>query len=174
MAVLVNHSTVDIVMDTLPVIKLTEWYGTPARDEIYAYARICISGGALRLSMSVFDGEPPVTQQAIVLLKLGRTALQLVFTPDRQVQLFADGQALPFPGGLFGAGSDEQGWYWQASCAMDAALLESCGAKLPAAGESFFGGFYLKDSLEEAFGSAFVCPDHTMQSGMTQLVVIPY
>ena len=174
MAVLVNHSISDIVMDTLPVIKLTEWYGTPARDEVYAYARLCISGGALRLSMTVFDGEPPATQQAIALLRLNGVLLRLVFTPDRRVQLYTGDQLVPAPACLFGAGSDEQGWYWQAACTVDAAQLQSSGIPLPAVGDSFEGGFFLQDAREDAFGSAFVCPDGTPETGLAVLTVIPY
>ena len=174
MAVLVNHSSADIVMDTLPVIKLTEWYGHPERDEVYAYARVCISAGALRLSMTVFDGEPPATQQAIALLRLNGVLLRLVFTPDKRVQLYANGQLAPAPACLFGAGSDEQGWYWQATCTVDDALLQSCGVRLPAAGDSFEGGFFLQDAREEAFGSAFACPDGTPETGLAPLAVILY
>ena len=174
MAVLVNHSPAQIVMDTLPVIKLTEWYGTPARDQVYAYARLCISAGALRLSMTVFDGEPPATQQAIALLRLNGVLLRLVFTPDKRVQLYTDDQLVSAPACLFGAGSDEQGWYWQATCTADAALLQSCGVCLPAVGDSFEGGFFLQDVREDAFGSAFACPDGTPNTGLGTLAVIPY
>ena len=174
MAVLVNHSFSDIVMDTLPVIKLTEWYGAPGRDEVYVYARLCISSGALRLSMTVFDGEPPATQQAVALLRLNGVLLRLVFTPDKRVQLYTDGQLVSAPACLFGAGSDEQGWYWQASCTVDAAQLQRCGIRLPAVGDSFEGGFFLQDAREDAFGSAFACPDGTPKTGLAALTVIPY
>ena len=174
MAVLVNLSFSDIVMDTLPVIKLTEWYGHPERDEVYAYARVCISAGALRLSMTVFDGEPPATQQAIALLRLNGVLLRLVFTPDKRVQLYANGQLAPAPACLFGAGSDEQGWYWQATCTVDASLLQDCGVRLPTVGDSFTGGFFLQDALEEAFGSAFACPDGSPAKGISTFTVIPY
>lgn len=174
MAVLVNHSRTDIVMDTLPVIKLTEWYGTPGRDEVYAYARICISGNALRLSMTVFDGDPPATQQAIALLQLDGGTLRMIFTPDKTVRLLVNDHALPPPACLFGAGSDEQGWYWQATCTVDTSLLKSCDVRLPAVGDSFTGGFFLQDALEEAFGSAFACPDGLSANGVSTFIVIPY
>lgn len=174
MAVLVNHSRTDIVMDTLPVIKLTEWYGTPGRDEVYTYARICISGGALRLSMTVFDGEPPATQQAAALLHLDGGTLKLIFTPDKTVRLSVNDRALSPPACLFGAGSDEQGWYWQATCTVDAPLLQDCGVRLPTVGDSFTGGFFLQDALEEAFGSAFACPDGSLAKGISTFTVIPY
>ncbi|MBQ8610393.1 MAG: hypothetical protein IJ412_01665 [Oscillospiraceae bacterium] len=176
MAVLVNHSPADIVTETLPVIKLTEWYGTPGRDEVYAYARVCICSGALRVSMTVFDGTPPATQQAIAILQPGVTELQLTFTPDKRVLLTADGQAVPLPADacLFSAGADEQGWYWQGVCTLEAGLLQRCGAVLPTPGESFCGGFFLQDALEEAFGSAFAIRGGTLQDCLDTLTVIPY
>lgn len=176
MPVLVNHSPADIVTETLPVIKLTEWYGTPGRDEVYTYARICICGGALRVSMTVFDGEPPVTQQAIALLDLDGVRLQLTFTPDRAAKLTVSGAAASLAGDacLFSAGADEQGWYWQAVCTLDEAFLQGCGAALPAPGTSFLGGFFLQDALEEAFGSAFSIGGSTPADCLDVLTVIPY
>ena len=157
MPVLVDWSNQNIVMDTLPVIKLTEWYGTPARDTVYAYARMCASDRALRLSMTAFDGEPPATQTAFALLQLGEARLRLAFTPDKTVRLTEEttGRRLPDPACTFSAGVDEQGWYWQAACTLEAAALAACGAALPRVGDSFRGGFFVQDALEEAFGSAF-------------------
>ncbi len=178
MAVLVNHTDADIVMDTLPVIKLTEWYGVPGRDQVYAYARVCICRNALRVSMTVFDGEPPATQQAIAVLELGGRLFQLAFTPERRVSFVdctdAVPVSLPAPPCLFSAGSDEQGWYWQALCTVSADALEQCGVPLPVPGDSFRAGFFLQDEAEEAFGSAFPINSSEKTACLGELAVIPY
>lgn len=182
MAVLVNCSRGPIVMDTLPVIKLTEWYGTPGRDEVYAYARFYLREDALCLSMTVFDGCPPATQRAIAAFEFGGQLFELRFLPSQKMewQCFENGawKAQPASACVFSAGSDEQGWYWQAQCTLPAAALNKAGLQLPQPNESFCGGFFLTDELEEAFGSAFrFCgtgiptPDHHC---FTKFSVISY
>ena len=57
---------------------------------------------------------------------------------------------------------------------MDAAQLQRCGIRLPAVGDSFEGGFFLQDAREDAFGSAFACPDGTPKTGLAAFTVIPY
>ncbi len=157
MPVLVDHALRSLVLDTLPVVKLTEWYGTPARDQVYTYARLCVAAGALHLAMTVFDGAPPATQRACARLHLNGKALRLTFGPDGSASATVDGVPATLPEGccLFAAGADEQGWYWQAHAILDRALLQSWGIALPAPGDTFEGGFTLQDENEEAFGSAF-------------------
>lgn len=167
MAVLITHAQQALDMDTLPVIKLTEWYGVPGRDTVYAYARMYFCGGGLRLCMTVFDGHPPATQTAHAVLGLGARTLELAFTAASAGYALWEGETppadpffSPLPAGccLFGAGEDEQGWYWQVTCHLKADFLAGCGLTVPADGQSFCGGFFLQDRLEAAFGSAFAAP----------------
>ena len=156
MAVLIEHLTGPVVMDTLPVIKLTHWYGTPARDEVYTYARLCLCPEGLRVRMTVFDREPAPTETATVLLYLG-TPLRLDFTRST-ARLTGSGTAADLPQTVFSAGADEQGWYWQADCLLSPAELARLNAAPPADGVAFDAAFFLRDTRELAFGSAFSCP----------------
>ncbi len=165
MPIPVDHTSRAPVMDTLPVIKLTHWYGTPARDAVYSYARLAIGSGALHLAVTVFDREPPPTQRFAALLQLPGGTLRLTFGPGHaEAQRMApDGTAtaLPLPAGgcIAGAGEDEQGWYWQVRTALPQGWLSAHGLQLPEAGSLFRGAFILQDGNEEAFGSAFAAPD---------------
>lgn len=156
MAVLIEHLTGAVVMDTLPVIKLTHWYGTPARDEIYAYTRLCLCPEGLRIRMTVFDREPPLTETAAALLLLNRP-LRLEFTQDTARMTVGD-ETCGLPQTIFSAGADEQGWYWQADCLLQQETLARSGVELPADGTAFDAAFFLQDRRETAFGSAFACP----------------
>lgn len=160
MAVWVTCAQRDVEIETLPVVKLTQWYGTPGRDTVYAYARLCFCRGGLWLQMTVFDGAPPATQTAQALLQLGDRWLHLCFAADGQASCRCGDADIPLPAGAcaFGAGQDEQGWYWQATCRLDAAFLARCGATAPRPGQTFAGALFLQDALEEAFGSAFALP----------------
>lgn len=185
MPVLVERAESAVVMDTLPVLKLTEWYGLPGRGTVYTYGRLYVRGGekaALCVGMTVFDGRPPATQRACAAFDFGRGTLWLRFSPGREVRAFCvSGQnlwSLPEPECVFGAGSDEQGWYWQAQCTVDEALLAGCGAGLPAVGSSFSGGLFLTDEMEEAFGSAFAFSGSGVPKPgpacFDEFVVVPY
>ena len=156
MAVLIERLTGPVAMDTLPVIKLTHWYGTPARDEIYAYARLCLCPEGLRIRMTVFDREPAPTEKITALLQMKRS-LRLEFTRDTAC-LTAGSEAYGLPQTVFSAGADEQGWYWQADCLLQRELMARAGAEMPADGVAFDAAFFLRDTREEAFGSAFACP----------------
>ena len=175
MAVLIEHLTGPVVMDTLPVIKLTHWYGTPARDEVYAYARLCLCAEGLRIRMTVFDRQPAPTETATALLRLNKT-LRLEFTWDT-ARLTVGDEAYELPQTVFSAGADEQGWYWQADCLLRQEALARSGIELPADGVAFDAAFFLRDRRETAFGSAFACPADEAPAPercLGQLVLFPF
>jgi len=175
MSVLIESLPAGAAADTLPVVKLTCWYGQPARGPVYSYARICLTQQGLRLVMTVFDGTPPSTQQAVAALGLGKGLVWLSFGPDGSVRAeYRLGDvclSLPAPVCVLGRGSDEQGWYWQVDCTLTPQLLQPCLAvdslvRLPQINSRFPVGFFLRDTQESptVFGSAFADPAVTAGS----------
>lgn len=181
MPLAVALANAELPMETLPVVKLIHWYGAPARDCVYTYGRLYACSGALHLTMTVFDGQPPATQRAMALFRFEAGALlRLCFAPQgtAEAALHRSGQTqtLTAPACRFGAGADEQGWYWQADCVLDAGFLAAVGAPMPAPGVSFEGGLFLQDTLEAAFGSAFAAPAGRLplpQDCLDRLVLTP-
>ena len=175
MAVLVEHLTEPVVMDTLPVIKLTHWYGVPARGEIYAYVRLCLCPEGLHVRMTVFDRQPAPTETASALLRMEKI-LRLEFTRET-ARLTVNGETYGLPQTAFSSGADEQGWYWQADCLLRQDELTRWGVELPADGAAFDAAFSLRDSREAAFGSAFACPageTPAPERCLGQLVLFPF
>jgi hypothetical protein len=165
--------------DTLPVLKTCHFHydGLEQRSiaMVYAYARLYVLRGVLRLSLCAFERipPPPASRMAFALYAGGRALAAAVLAPPRAVDGLAlwvmDKTARPPLTGAFGraadaavpaerfSGEDEQGWYWGARAELPRAVAGQLGLRL-AGGDIFSGALYKYRQGVPAWGSTCAGP----------------
>ncbi len=187
MAFLLTDSAAALPAETLPALKITHFYGAPARGRVYAYMRCYVRRGTLHWCATVFDGAPPATARIALAVTPDDTASRYFFlsvgkdspahlslrrrgTPDAEVETLA----LPAPRRV--AGADEQGEYWGAEGELPAAVFRRAFGTAPKAGSLLPGNVFLYDEAERAFGAAFPCPgcEGPSADAFGTFLVVPY
>ncbi|MDO5602213.1 MAG: hypothetical protein Q4G07_05535 [Oscillospiraceae bacterium] len=186
MSFLVTASDASVVLDTMPALKLTSWNGSPARDTVYSYGKLCLQKGSLALGGWVFDGRPPESQRFCAAFNFapalcgdflsytvssGGVAVCMLHQPGGRVLSCA----APQP--QMSNGNDEQGYYWAFEALLPKELIAAYFGQSPAAGSAFSGNLFLYDAEEDAFGSAFPVPAGRRAptaEGFGDFVAVPY
>lgn len=187
MAFLLTDSAAALPAETLPALKITHFYGAPARGPVYAYLRCYVRRGALHWCATVFDGAPPPTARIALavtaddtasryfFLSLGkdspaRLSLRLRGAPDAEAEVLALPDCRRF------SGADEQGEYWGAEGELPAAAFRRAFGAAPKAGSLLPGNVFLYDEAERAFGAAFPCPgcEGPSADAFGTFLVVPY
>ena len=170
MAFLLTDSAAALPAETLPALKITHFYGAPARGRVYAYMRCYVRRGTLHWCATVFDGAPPATAR-----------IALAITPDDTVSRYfflSVGKDSPARLSLRRrvAGADEQGEYWGAEGELPAAVFRRAFGTAPKAGSLLPGNVFLYDEAERAFGAAFPCPgcEGPSADAFGTFLVVPY
>lgn len=172
MAFLLTDSAVPLPAETLPALKITHFYGRPARGPVYAYLRAYVYRGALCWCTTVFDAAPGPTARMGLAVSLEDGAGRYLFlsvgkAAGARLSLYRRGAAgapdapvrpLAAPAPRFFSGADEQGEYWAAEGQIPAAAFTGVFGRTPAAGCLMPGNVFLYDEAEAAFGAAFPCP----------------
>lgn len=164
MRIPVSCSDAPAVLDTAGAVKVTNYFGRSRLDDIYAYMRICVSGGELVFSLTSFEKSPPPDSRIAAVFCFGeRETAPLLYIstnpePDAEcLILSADGSrhaaALPNPE-RFG-GSDEEGYYWGCSFRLGRDFLREQFGVLIVPGTVFLGNVFKFADGEDAFGEAF-------------------
>ncbi len=185
MPFLVTDSASPLAFETLPALKVTEFYGRPRRGEVYSYLRCYVREGSLYYSVTVFDGAPPATARIGFAITAQDDARRYLFAElgkdiPCQLTLYEDDQpvqTLKAPPVRQLAGQDEQGEYWGAESVLDAQLFRTFFGCAPQAGTLLPGNVFLFDRTETAFGAAFPVPADgpvPTSRGFDSFLVVPY
>lgn len=187
LAFLITDSDTPLLMETVPALKLTEFSGTPARDNVYAYLRCYVHAGTMMLSAASFDGAPRATARFCVCMGFadapqrylcwaaapsGEAALTL-----RDAKTDAVLDTLPCPAVHIVTGGDEQGLFWIAEGCVRADTFRQALGLVPRAGCVMTGNAFLCDTEEAAFGAAAPVPAGfaaPTAAGMDTWMVVPY
>lgn len=189
MAFLLTDSAVALPAETLPALKVTHFYGRPARGCVYAYWRAYLHRGDLCWCATVFDGAPRPTARTALAVSLEDDAGRyLLVTAGKdagaQLRLMARCGGGPdkalaepeAPAPRFFTGADEQGEYWAAEGRIPAAAFREAFGRAPAAGCVMPGNVFLYDTAEASFGAAFPCPGASWPCGaaLGTFLAVPY
>ncbi len=157
MAFPVMQSTLPVVLDTLPALKVRRYHGQSKMGNVYCYARMYFLKDSLQLSLCAFERAPDAatriefavggTEKAFLLLSLSREGATLSRCGGGMPLV------LPAPPPAFFSGVDEQGWYWGAQVSLAAPLLAQAGmVPLP---REFSAAVFKTRTDEDAFGASF-------------------
>lgn len=175
----VTFSSVPIVADTLPALKVRYYCGTAAHKKLYAYARLYVLQGSLQLSLYCFEQTPTANSRLSFLLsKRGKSMVLSVWEKQAslsfQTPLGESTLELPVPS--FFSANDEQGWYWGAHISIPDYLLQQGDFYLHC-GESFVGALFQHVVGQAGFGSCFeISNTDTMAdiANCKSFLVVPY
>ena len=175
---LLTDSREALSMNTLPALKLTHFSGHPARGEVYAYVRLYLFEGALRLCVTSFDETPPETARMALCLAFAddeTRTVRVVFSKYAEAAVDLPGRTQSVPT-ILSTGADEQGWYWQREGELSEALLREALGRAPRAGDVLAGNVIAYDESEDAFGAAFPVPgkDAFSPDGFDVFPVVSY
>ncbi len=185
MSYLITNSNTPLLMDTVPVLKIKEYYGEAGRDNVYSYMRCYAFEGELYCSFTSFDIDPPEGVKMALCLFSPDTNSGLVATASKHsgAQLYAHTSAgedvlsdALQPQSVV-TGVDEQGFYWSVSLTIKKqAFINTFGKEL-SSGELFFGNLFLYSEHESAFGCAFAVPageSALTKKGDGTFLIVPY
>lgn len=188
MPFLISDSAVPLLMETVPVLKIRYYYGSPTRDAVYAYVRLFACKGALHVCMTVFDGEAPEDMRfglalqsadcldTFLLLSAGPAQGSCTLTAH-DAQTGAVQSALDAPRGTWVRGGDEQGWFWSMQTVIPSTAFAGLFGTSPKAGGVYAGNAFLYRLSEDAFGAAFPVPAGAKapcSDGFDALPIVPY
>lgn len=187
MPFLITDSTVPLLMDTVPALKLCHFRGVPQHDTVYAYLRCYVIKGALHFSATCFDAAPLATTRfALALCPAARTDCYLLFSlckGGENTLCVLDSvtgtplQTCSAPPARVVTGTDEQGVYWCAESEIPAAVFTAVFGEAPKAGLVYAGNVFLYDTADAAFGAAFPVPrgeKAPTAKGFDAFTVVPY
>ncbi len=190
MPFLVTDSAAPLPAETLPALKLREFYGVPRRGCIYSYLRCYVRGGDFYYNLTVFDETPPSTQHVALALSCDDAAqsyLWAVFQKGGGERLSLrlapaggrdeEARPLEMPPARYVAGGDEQGLYWGAEGVIPAQAFRQAFGCVPRAGMFLPGNVFLFDDAEAAFGAAFPVPSGHRPptgAGFEPFMIVPY
>ncbi|MEG2053811.1 MAG: hypothetical protein RR052_02615 [Oscillospiraceae bacterium] len=186
MSFLVTASTKEILLDTLPAVKITHYNGVLRRDNVYAYAKLYVLNGGVQISFTVFDENPPQTQRMAAAFNFAMDKCddflfcssdckgEVAFTLYRKN---GDSTPLMTTKAQVNGGEDEQGFYWNVEFNISKKLIVDNFGNTPFKNNLFCGNIYLYDTQETAFGSAFkvsLADKLPFQANCGQFVCVPY
>lgn len=185
MSFLITDSKTPLLMETVPVLKLTHFYGALPHGMVYAYVRCFACKGALHVCFTEFDENPVPTAYLALYLqapeqessylsltvrKHGGAALQMcAAATGAAVQTLACEQPAIVTGG------DEQGLFWSARVTLTADTLRKTLGKAPKAGDFILGNVLMLDeTAPHAAGAAFPLADGALTAGFDTFTFVPY
>ena len=187
MPFLISDSATPLLMETVPVLKITHFYGHPQRDEVYAYLRCFVCKGALHFCLTGFDEAPPATVRFGLALQsadcLGRYLFLSVGKESGAALSLCEGDTGAVLGSLAAppvqvvTGGDEQGLYWSAQGVLPAQVFSAQFSAPMRAGALWAGNVFLYDTQDTAFGAAFPVPAGCTVptgAGFDSFTVVPY
>ncbi len=190
MPFLVTDSATPLPAETLPALKLTYYYESSARGEIYAYLRCYVHKGDFCYNLLVFEESPPVSRRIGFALCPAQNAQQFLFASFAKpastesltlCSIQNSGLAcvtrhLVAPQARRSAGEDEQGPYWCAEGTLPASVFLEAFGKAPQAGELWPGNVFLYDTSAPGFGAAFPCQNvqGVWQARFEPFTIVPY
>ena len=189
MAIPVSFSKKPLVLDAISALKVTNYYGVSALDNVYCYLRVYVRAGSLVFSIASFEQHPPAESRTGAAFRFGAGedylfvscnaagALEAgIFAPQpfgRDLLL----RKLPLPAPELFRGVDEQGYHWGFALTLDAALLRREFGAVLTPGSVFSGNVYKFAEGEAAFGAAFPSPPSgglPCAAGFGEFVTVPY
>lgn len=190
MSFLVTDSETPLQAETLPALKITHFFGTPARGAVYAYLRCYVYQGDVHYSVCVFDELPPPSARVGFAITADDTLSRYLFLSisknnEPSLSLYhhdlnrvdAVSQTLAVPEVQKFSGADEQGGYWGAQGVLPHALWKSLFNCTPKAGVFLPANVFLYDIFESAFGAAFPVPKDAViptADGFSPFMIVPY
>ena len=189
MAFLITDSAAPLLMETVPALKITHYYGHAVRDNVYAYLRCFVRSGSVYCCFTCFDEAPPETAfLALCLQPADRSETALCFAAGKGSGTVltvrgADGTVLKTLAAQAAdavqvvTGGDEQGLYWSINAVLPATAFSEVFGDTPKSGSVFAGNLYLCNSAETAFGAAFPVPEGAgalSALGFGTFMVVPY
>lgn len=165
MPFLITDSATPLLMETVPALKVSHFYGNPARGNVYAYLRCYVHKGDFHCCMSEFDAAPPMdTRMAIAICPAEDTETFLLFSlgkeePSATLTLCdKEGntlKTLDAPMTALTCGEDEQGLFWSRTGVLSGKIFKESFGAAPRAGDVYVGNVLLYQENETAFGTAF-------------------
>ncbi len=181
----ITNGKTPLLMETVPVLKVTNYSGSAKRDNVYTYMRSFAYNGSMFCSFTSFDESPlEGTVMSLVLRHIDSENV-LTVTCGKHTAATATLQhnstctdmtpclnAAPVI-----TGGDEQGLYWGVNFEIaQKAFAQSFGTKLND-GEIYQGNLFLHSTEETAFGSAFLVPQGASIpciDGADSFFIVPY
>ncbi len=169
-------------METVPVLKVTHYYGTAKRDDVYTYMRAFAYNGSMFCSVTSFDENPPQDVRVSFCFKPLDIENSLVCTCDKYTGVCTksgkDGDITThIKQGQVVTGNDEQGYYWGVSFEIRPKVFEIAFGKTPQDGTVYAGNLFIHSNKESAFGAAFDVPSGEKAltfKGADNFFVVPY
>ncbi|MEG2930820.1 MAG: hypothetical protein RR825_03445, partial [Ruthenibacterium sp.] len=120
MAFLITDSATSLLMETVPALKITHFYGQSLRDHVYAYLRCYVLHGDWHCCFTSFDEAPPKGARMALCLQPAMGGGTLIYSVNKYTGAALIVQetnaALPdIPAAQIVTGGDEQGLYWSAT-----------------------------------------------------------
>ncbi len=172
-------------METVPVLKVTEYTGTAKRDNVYTYMRCFAYNGSMFCNFTSFD-ECPLsgTMLTLILQHVSGENLMTVTcgksTPLR-AEITFDGTCADITKHINAqpvvTGCDEQGYYWGINFEITKEAFKKAFCKKLSDGDVFTGNFFIHSTQESAFGSAFPVPSGASAPcavGGDSFFIVPY
>ncbi len=182
----ITNGKAPLLMETVPVLKTTYYYGNAVRDNVYTYMRCYAYNGSMFCNFTSFDENPPEH----VRLSLSLTHIDsddiLVCTCGKTAQISAllqksTNEQLSFTNYIKSepviTGNDEQGFYWSINFEITAKAFKLAFNKKVETKDIYIGNFFIHSLNEDAFGSAFEASESTKQLWLNKgesFFVVPY
>ncbi|MDD3429582.1 MAG: hypothetical protein PHG02_06225 [Oscillospiraceae bacterium] len=185
MSILVSHSQTPLLPDTLPAVKMTEFFGSAKSGPVYSYLKLHECNGSIHLCLMAFEETPaPQSRLGAAFCFDNTQPGKFIFFSANAMENFslllynntANPLALPASGSIF-SGRDEQGFYWGVETILSADLLAQHFGSAPKVKSVFGGNAFKYNTTEAAFGSAFAVPlGNTVPTckGFGTFTVVPY
>ncbi|MEG0768521.1 MAG: hypothetical protein RRZ93_05120 [Ruthenibacterium sp.] len=182
MAFLVTDSAAPLLMETVPALKITHFYGHALRDHVYAYLRCYVLHGDMHCCFTSFDGAPPEGARMALCLQPASGGSTLIYSVGKQVGASLTVQETnaalsELPAAQIVTGGDEQGLYWSATGILPASAFRAAFGAAPSTGAVYAGNLFAYSLDETAFGTAFPVPPGERaltQAGFDAFTIVPY
>ncbi len=183
----ITNSKTPLLMETVPVLKITHYLGNAKRDNVYTYMRCYAYGGDLHCSFTCFDECPEEDSRVALSLSYIDSESVLQIVAGKYTKVSGNIQ-IPSSGNIdvnekyinqspVTTGSDEQGDYWSVNFTIGGNIFKKAFNVSIKNNTVFVGNFFIYSLSEKAFGSAFGVPQGESaltQKGADSFIIVPY
>ena len=184
MSMPVSYSKVPLVLDAVSALKVTNYYGVSAYDDIYCYLRCYFGKDAFHFNITAFEQNPPPESKIGAAFSFGQGDRYIFISTNVLGEITADiynsdvlVSKVPIEKPEIYCGVDEQGYSWGFETELTITDIEKLFSCNPITDGIFFGNVYKFNDDEAAFGAAFETSQGKglpNKSGFGEFVVVPY